>query len=146
LSRNSPCFGTRGFISMFTGAHRWFLFWARRIQSTSPLHHFLRSILLLSSYLRLYFPLGLSPSGFATYVLYAFLISTMRAICPAHLIFPDLIVPIIIEACTLWSSSFCSLLQPPATYFSYIQMLSSAPCPQTPLKKKIVSFDKLGLN
>jgi hypothetical protein len=32
--------------------------------------------------------------GLPTKILYAFLISSMRAICPAHLIFRDLITPI----------------------------------------------------
>jgi len=39
----------------------------------------------------------------------------MHAACFTHLILCDLIILICGEACTLQSTSFCSLLQPPAT-------------------------------
>ena len=48
-----------------------------------------RSILMLSSYLRLGVPSGLFPSGFTTKPLYTPLL--IRATCPAHLILLDLI-------------------------------------------------------
>jgi len=52
-------------------------------------------------------------SRFPTRILYAFIISTMRATCPANLIRLDLITLIrFAEACRLWNSSLCSLLQP----------------------------------
>jgi hypothetical protein len=43
-----------------------------------------RSILILSTHLRLGLPSGLFPSGFRTYILYAFLFSPIRATCPAQ--------------------------------------------------------------
>jgi hypothetical protein len=43
------------------------------------------------SYLRLYLPSGLFPSGFPTKILYAFLISSMRATFPVSLKLLDLI-------------------------------------------------------
>jgi len=64
-----------------------------------PVHNFppfsLRSILILSSHLCLRLPSGLFRSVFPTKILYAFIISPMRATCLVHLIFLDLITLII---------------------------------------------------
>jgi hypothetical protein len=48
--------------------------------------------LVLSSHLRLRRPSGIPLCGFTTKILYAFLFSTRRAICHAHLILLDLII------------------------------------------------------
>jgi hypothetical protein len=47
-------------------------------------------------HLRLGLPSGLLPSGFPTNILYTFLFSPIRATCPIHLIFLDLIILIIL--------------------------------------------------
>jgi hypothetical protein len=92
------------------------LSWARSIQPIPPHHISLRSILTLSTYLRLDLSSGLHPSGFPTNILYAFLLASIRATCPAHFILLDLIVLFILgEEYKLWISSLCSFLQPPVT-------------------------------
>jgi hypothetical protein len=61
-----------------------------------PYHPILRSILILSTLLRLGLPSGLFPSGFPINVLHTFLFLHIRATCPAHLILLDLVILIIL--------------------------------------------------
>jgi hypothetical protein len=83
LLKNFPAFnGTRRFITAFTRALHWSVSWARSIQSIPS---YLRSILILSTHLRLGLPNGLFLSGFPTNIVYAFLFSPIRATCRAHL-------------------------------------------------------------
>jgi hypothetical protein len=65
----------------------------------NPIHtipSYLRSILVLFTHLLLGLPSGLVPSGFLTYILYAFLLSHIRATFPSHLTLLELIILIIL--------------------------------------------------
>jgi hypothetical protein len=63
-------YGTRRFITVFTKACHWTLSWARRIQFAPSIPISSRSILMLSSHLRLGISSGLFPSGLPTKTLW----------------------------------------------------------------------------
>jgi hypothetical protein len=73
--------GNRRFISMFTRVLQWSLCWASQIQPIHPHSLHLRSILLLSHYVRLNLRGGLFPSRFSIETLHEFLVISMRATC-----------------------------------------------------------------
>ena len=79
--------GTRRFITALTSVRHISLSWARPIQSIYP-HP---SILILSTLLRLGLPSGLFPSDFPTKTIYTPLSSPIRATCPAHLMYQELV-------------------------------------------------------
>ena len=71
LVKKFPAFhGTRRFITALTSVRHQCLSWASPIQSIYPHTTSWRSILILSTHLRLGLPSGLFPSGFPTKTLY----------------------------------------------------------------------------
>ena len=75
-----------------------------------------RSILILSSHLRLGLPSSLFPSGFPTRTLCTTLSSPICATCPAHFILLDFITRTILgEENRSLSSSLCNFLHSPVT-------------------------------
>ena len=115
LVKKFPTFyGTRRFTTAFTSGRQLSLSWVSSIQSMAPHPTSWRSILLLSSHLRLDLPSGLFPSSFLTKTLYTPLLSPMRATCPVHLILLDFIIRTILgEEYRSLSSSLYSFLHCP---------------------------------
>ena len=93
LVKKFPAFhGTRRFITALTRVRHLSLSWARPIQSIYPHPTSWRSILILSTHLRLGLPSGLLPSGFPTKNLYTPLSSPIRATCLAPMRLPKMLL------------------------------------------------------
>ena len=109
-------YGTRRFITALTSLRHPSLSWASPIQSIYPHPTSCRSILILSTHLRIGLPSGLLPSGFPTKTLYTPLSSPIRATCPAHLTLLDFITRTMLsEEYKSFSYSLCTLLHSPVT-------------------------------
>ena len=111
LVKKFPAFyGTRRFIPSFPRARYLSLSWVRSVQPMSSIPNFWRSVLVLSTHLRLGLLSGLFPSGLPTKTLCAPCLSLVHATCTANLIL-DLISRIILcEEYISVSSSLCSFL------------------------------------
>ena len=104
------------FITALTSVHHLSLSWASPIQSIYPHPTSWRSILILSTHLRLGLPSSLLPSGFPRKTLYTPLSSPISATCPTHLILLDFITRTILgEQYKSFSVSLCNLLHSPVT-------------------------------
>ena len=116
LVKKFPTFHeTRRFIAALTSIRHLSLSWASPIQFIHPHPTSWRSIIILSTHLRLGLPSGI-PSGFPTKTLYTTLSSPIRATCPAHLILLDFITRTILgEEYKSFSSSLCNLNHSPVT-------------------------------
>ena len=117
LVKKFPAFhGTRKFITALTNVRHLSLSWISPIQSTYPHPTSWRSVLILSTHLRLGPPSGLFPYGFPTKTLHTPLSSPIRATYPAHPILLDFITRTILgEEYRSFSSSLFILLHSPIT-------------------------------
>lgn len=110
LVKLSAYYGTRGFVTVFTKARHFPLFWASLVLSTL-FHHILISILLVFFHLHLCFPRDVFPC--------ATLLFHTRATCPAHFTRVYLIIQIVFgEDYESWSFFLCSCLQSVMTFSS----------------------------
>ena len=96
-------FGTRRFLTVLTSVRHLSLSWDNSIKSPQDPPTSWRSILILSSHLRLGLPTGLFHSGFPTRNLCTPHPSTIRNTCPAHLILLDF------TTCTILGKEYRSL-------------------------------------
>jgi len=132
LVKKFPAFyGTRRFITALTSARHLSLSWASSIQSTHPHPTSRRSILILSSYLRLGLPGGLLPSGFPTKTLYTPLPYALH-VPPISFFFILSPAPYWVRSTDYSAHHYVIFSIPLLPRPSYAQIFSSTPYSQTP--------------
>ena len=115
LVKKFPAFyGTRRFITAFTSARHLSLSWAGSVHPPHPTSW--RSILIMSSHLRLGLPSGLFPSGFPTETLYTPLLPQML-LAPPLSFFTRTVMG---EEYRSVSSSLCSFLHSPVNLWKLV--------------------------
>ena len=97
IKKFSTFYATRKFTTAFTTARHLSLSWASSIQSITPHLTSWKSILILSSHLRLGLPSGLFPSYLLTKTQYTPLLYPIRATCRLHHVLLGLITRIVCE-------------------------------------------------
>ena len=122
IKKFPPFHGTRKFITALTSVRHLSLSWAIPIQSIYPHPTSWRSILILSTHLRLGLPSGLFPSRFPTKTLYTPLSSPIRATCPAHLLTRTILG---VEYKSFSSSLYSLLHSTQTTQTNYLQIIYS---------------------
>jgi hypothetical protein len=116
VKKFSAFYGIQWFLTALTSTRHLSLSWASPIQSSHPHPASWKSILTLSSHLRLGLRSGLFPSGFPTRTLWIPLPSPIRATCPAHLNLLDFITrTMFCKEYRPFSSSLCNFLHYPVT-------------------------------
>jgi hypothetical protein len=129
LLENSPLFGTRRFITVFTRARHRSASQTRLIQFVTPHSTSLWYVLLLASHTRLGLPTDLFPSGFPNKTLDAFLFSH------THAIYPETSYSLIYKFSYIWRGvqvmKLLIMQLSPATY--YLISLGSKYSPQHPV-------------
>jgi len=124
-------YGTPRFVTTFTSARHLSLSWTRPIQFMPPHPTSWRSILILSSHLRLGLPSGLFFSLFLIKPLYTPLLSPVSATCPANLIVLDCIARKILSEITNHEAFHCVVFSIPL----YLVCLTPKFLPQHPILK-----------
>ena len=132
-------YGTRRFNAAFTRALQYSLSWTESTRFLVLLAISLRSILILSSHVRLGFPKDLFSVGLSIKIFKEILPSFIQATSPTHLNLLDLITMTIFgEQYKLWSSSLWSLRHSPFSSLlgpnrSAFKILRSKPTGKRPL-------------